>query len=108
MRNEPSVTRAEVGRTLELAAGYLDRHGWYQGEWFDHDRRASAEGAIFTMAAGAAGGKAMVGRAALAVLGQECGGDVVRWNDAPERTKAEVIEVMRRAARRAASRAIEG
>jgi hypothetical protein len=89
------TTDQEVGRTLMEAASYLLRHGWTQGEWFDLHDRASAEGAIYTMA-----GSPATARASVQALAGDIGcGDLDAWHDAPERTKAEIVSALQRAGR---------
>ena len=84
----------EARWVLGRAAGYIDRRGWCRFEWFDLHDRACIGGAVHTFVS-----SPEVERVALALVERVVGDRWDRWQDAPERTKAEVIDALLRAAR---------
>jgi hypothetical protein len=84
----------EVADVLDGAADIIERDGWCQGA-LERDGAVCAIGAL-TMAM-----RPTVARdRAFAALARRLGGDsVARWNDAPERTKQEVLDLFRTSGR---------
>jgi hypothetical protein len=78
---------------IDRAADYIQRRGWNRYEWFGMLDGASIDGAIHLYA-----GSVDVERDALKLVGQECGEQPWRWNDRAERTKDEVLALLRRVA----------
>lgn len=93
-----------------LTASEIIGRGWTQGAWARDRHGAKVSGAsltavcwcagdaIFTAAKQLNGDLKLVG-AACKVLRQHIGCDIASWNDAPERTQAEVVAALRDAAR---------
>jgi hypothetical protein len=84
----------EARRVLDRAADYITRRGWCRSEWFDLHDRACIGGAVHTYAS-----SPQVESLALSMVEREVGDRPDRWQDAPGRTKAEVIDALQRAAR---------
>jgi hypothetical protein len=84
------MTPAEV---LEKAADVIDERGHCKGKLIDSSGRVCITGAICFAINGYAGGRPVGGITQYlhAVIGR----DVISWNDAPERTAAEVTSTMR-------------
>jgi hypothetical protein len=99
------------------AAGYIEKNGWLQGDWVNSDAngnlRCCAAGAINKVVLGIAGDRADPDLIAFAdfLSGEshnldECDDEegkwavetIAVWNDSPERTQAEVVDALRRAA----------
>lgn len=78
-------------QVLLNAANQLESKGWCQNMVRDKEGRMCAVGAI-------ANQSALYGEAIL-VLQKFVGGSVVSWNNAPTRTKEEVVTAMRTCAR---------
>jgi hypothetical protein len=83
----------EVGRQLINAADYIEKHGWCQNTYWDEQGRVCALGAIrranaLTRDANDAAFKML----------RFLDGSVHGWNDAPGRTKEEVVAVLRKVA----------
>lgn len=92
-----------VAETLNLTADHIQEHGWWSKIHGSVDAGGGvtipwcASNGISAVAGGANAG--MSARRAFAVyLGGTGCHDIYDWNDAPERTAAEVIEVLRAAA----------
>ncbi len=80
--------------TLLDAADQLERRGWCQGRTVDNEGRMCALGALIAVA-----GHATHDEWLAHVKLQEVVGDRVDlWNDAPERTKEDVVAAFRQAA----------
>jgi hypothetical protein len=84
----------EARRVLVRAADHLTRRGWCQGEWFDLQDRACIGGAVHTYAP-----SPQVESLAMSMVEREVGDRPDRWQDAPGRMKAEVLDALQRAAR---------
>ena len=92
-RQIETTTISPVAKVLYAAADLIERDGWCQCARY-HDGRRCALGAIYRYPFPAK----RVGMH-LAVLALEAVvGDVVDWNDHPERTAAEVITKLREVA----------
>jgi hypothetical protein len=80
------------------AADYIEKHGWWRGSFFDpsdyHNGAACAAAAISRVAMRA---KVSADEAneAIRLVGQHVGKTVPVWNDAPWRTKDDVIFTLR-------------
>jgi hypothetical protein len=79
---------------LGRAADYITRRGWCRFEWFDLHGRACVGGAVHTFAP-----SPDVERRALELVERTVGERWDRWQDAPERTRTQVLEALHRAAR---------
>lgn len=102
---EPQTPQEERTRTtsdvLLAAARYIEEHGWHKGSAVSADGRVCIVGAIkavcfqdpddFDWSPGAV--------AAVDVAAHHVGDYAHVWNDAPERTEAEVLSALREAAR---------
>lgn len=96
-----------IADTLEAAAKLIEPEGaWTQGVWGDANSCMCAEGAIYA----AVGRDPMRGRESIAdgaskflakLLPFHDGNAIAHWNDAPERTQAEVVIKLREAAAKA-------
>jgi hypothetical protein len=87
-----------------LQAAAIVEQGWCQGEYTDEAGRHCAAGDIYRAAANGtsnAGVSYDNGSMATRVFMQFIGGYVSNWNDAPERTQADVVTALREAAQRA-------
>jgi hypothetical protein len=84
----------QARRVLDRAADHLTRRGWCQGEWFDPHDRACIGGAVHTYAP-----SPVVESLAMSMVSRAVGDLPDRWQDAPGRTKAEVLDALQRAAR---------
>jgi len=86
-----------VAETLNAAADYLEQHGWCQGQMFGPDDSVCAVGAIaeVTRADTDYDHYSEALEVAMSYVG---GGPVSQWNDAPGRTKEDVIAMLRAAA----------
>lgn len=94
------------------AADYIEKHGWRQGgfgAWGGRLGPCCAAGAIGVMTTGEGVGACALGTAAKRQLAAmvtqrqdvplaECVPVIADWNDAPERTKDEVVAKLREAA----------
>ena len=90
---QPQTTAEEARRVLGKAADYITRRGWCQHEWFDIQDRACIGGAIHTFAPSPEIERE-AHRLVMEVVGQRW--DV--WQDAPGRTKTEVLDALGQAA----------
>jgi hypothetical protein len=85
-----------VADVLNGAADLIERDGWCQSRYLLETGERCADGAIAVAGNGHHGGVRSVARLALrSAIGGE---SVVIWNDAPGRTKAEVVAALRAAA----------
>jgi hypothetical protein len=84
----------ECGQMLLRAADYIEEHGWCQSRVMDKEGRVCLLGAILYV--GGTGLDFMPRVEKAAGIGQ--GGLIACWNNAPGRTKQEVVDVLRRAA----------
>lgn len=98
---------AEIADVLGLAADRIERDGWYQGSYYEgyesgtnpgvalrcHPQPCCVLGAI---SAESTEGCWLADQALLDFVGGSISLD--RWNDAPERTQAEVVAALRGAA----------
>lgn len=88
----------EVGQILLKMADYIEKHGWCQGRLENPCGAVCARGALFKVTTNP------VYQNVEARLSKCVGGErdpvnnVVNWNNAPERTKEEVVAMMRHAA----------
>lgn len=90
------MSAASVGEVLEAAAIIVERDGWCQFRMCDQDGGHCALAAII---------RADVYRCgATAFMRTILGGSLMEWNDAPERTKEEVVAALRAAALRAGAK----
>jgi hypothetical protein len=94
-----TATTADVSAVLVAAAARLEEHGWCQRQ------SRTGSGALCPIAAiavAAAGDKQLEDRAQHAleiwVIWHSDAPSVARWNDAPERTKDEVLAALNAAA----------
>lgn len=87
-------TEREARQVLDRAADYITRRGWCRFEWFDLHDRACIGGAVHTYAP-----SPEIEGLAMSLIEREVGDRPDRWQDAPGRTKAEVLDVLQRAAR---------
>ncbi len=106
----PSLERAlaepeRVADRLDAAATHIERHGWAQGFMRSVDGRVCAMGALNAVTRD---GNVTYLVGATAYLAREIGTTdeladlgVVEWNDADGRTRSDVLDAMRRAAKRA-------
>jgi hypothetical protein len=85
----PTVTAADV---LNQAADYLEEHGHCKHDLRDWEGRVCLLGALISI--GQSSGLAM----GYAAMSGYLGSDPVSWNNAPERTKGEVVAALRAAA----------
>ena len=120
-RSEPKsptpMGGASVSEVLAAAADLLEKPGaWTQG-WYARDERggicsAGASDAICFCAVGAiskvSGGLPPVQALDLMRSAAGCTDNIGDWNDAPERTQAEVVTALRQAARQASNPTAEG
>jgi hypothetical protein len=85
---KPAVELAPWRKGLLRAVDYIDRHGWCQ-------HVGTINGRVCTLMA-----MFMVGctNAAYGAMAQFVGGPIDEWNNAPGRTKQEVVAALRRAA----------
>jgi len=95
----------EVADVLDGAADVIERDGWHQGHYYIPGEGVCAIGA-FAQATGLRHpdieDRGFGPRRALAGhLGfdPDYAGPIIRWNDAPERTKQEVLDALRKAAK---------
>jgi len=90
-------------RTSEIlytAADLIERDGWHQGDYTAAGGWKQASPSCVMGAINRAAGRMEI-PAACAVMVHlygAGGGSLIQWNDAPERTESEVIEVLRAAA----------
>lgn len=98
-----SRTRAKTPKgVLRAAARYIEEHGWYQGDYAAPDGAVCALGAINVVVTGSPydlgdGVDRDLTLAAANVIENRLGsiGPISWWNDAPGRTKDEVLAVLR-------------
>lgn len=88
------ATQKSVSETLTAAAELIERDGWCQYVSTNNEGRRCAVGAINV----AAGRDYSNSSYALWAMRQHIGESVAQWNDAPERTQAEVVAALREAA----------
>jgi hypothetical protein len=92
--------KSTVKDTLNRAADLIEKYGHIKGQLGDRKMGMCANGAIFA----AVGGSSEIWNDATNALGKHLGlsgyvrYDIPAWNNAPERTKEEVITAMRDAA----------
>lgn len=91
-----------VSEILNKAADLIEPQGaWVQGKWStDGGKCLCAEGAI-AIAAELSFFTAVEGSPAGRALAEFIGDPIPVWNDAPDRTQAEVVAALRAAARKA-------
>jgi hypothetical protein len=90
-----------VSETLYRAADLIEERGWGGlAPGVVYESSYCAGNAIFASGPNWAAAQAVL----IEHIGGKSIGDIWRWNDSPERTKAEVIEALRAAAVIAASR----
>lgn len=87
-----------VADVLDRAADEIEARGWHQGDWIEDDTGCvCAEGALYF-----AGASAKLVAVSISPTGKlfrdHIGESIVDWNDAPERTQAEVVAALRSAA----------
>ena len=104
---------SSVAEVLNLAADLIEEHGHWKGRAFERgiphwrfeDGGMCISGAVYLAAYRLAGLPERrfpeVGNTSSAALHAEIGGPIDKWNDAPERTQEEAVEMLRRAAERA-------
>jgi len=94
-----------VADTLAAAIAAIEKHGWCQGETWNDARQMCMFGSVTFALTGKTGvglagmltgDQNAVHQAAADALSDATGGEGVEWNDAPERTVGEVLELMRR------------
>lgn len=101
----PAVTTRDV---LHRAADLLGEYQWLQGEWRRDDDAGypigyCVAGAIYRSSTDFGNGKSSPHfEAARDALHDNVGRSIVSWNNAPGRTKAEVVACLREAAEAAA------
>jgi hypothetical protein len=83
---------------LLRAAEVIERDGWIQGHAFQHDGVCMV-GAIARAGRGQQWPAGTQYQKMLTALFPSTGGNMVRWNDTPGRTKQQVIDALRKAAR---------
>ena len=90
-----------AAKLLRGAAKDLETFGWIQGAAGNEERGFCAIGGIYH-AQKDTGAKfddrLLAYQAVKAVTGQDSSANITRWNDAPGRTKQEVVSAMRKAA----------
>jgi len=99
---------AEIADVLDRAADRIERDGWWQGDYYegaDLDIYAGAtlrlapRPCCLTGALWAESGDAHAAMDVVSIIGDYVGNDLPAvWNDAPERTQAEVVAALRGAA----------
>jgi hypothetical protein len=87
----------QIADVLDDAADLLERAGWIQGKTGDPDGARCALGAIAGVTAYPDSSEIFV-RSALRIE-EAVGGSLALWNDAPERTKQQVLDTFRLAAK---------
>lgn len=106
------TTPTQVADLLTRAAEHIDHVGWTQGDWHEEtpglqpkDSPVCADGALSVVAYGrpcGAGARTpdqfALHSAAVTALIRHIGAGLIDWNDAPGRTKGEVVGAMRAAA----------
>jgi hypothetical protein len=88
----PEITTNPVSQTLWDAADLLERDGWCQGGYSDNEGRHCLIGAIKTVNPGDDHGVT-----ALDLIVRFLNQNPVCWNDVHDRTRDEVISVLRQA-----------
>ena len=89
-----ATTERTVAEVLNAAADLIEKRGWCQHLAFDPDGRHCALGAIWAQRC-----PGPLEREAVAAVRRATGSPFVgEWNDAPQRTKEEVVEALRKAA----------
>lgn len=87
-----------IAKHLLDASDYLEKYGHHKGNLFFsgwiHDKQPACVAGAITVAAGLGGGI----EDAITYLVKFVGGNVVDWNDHPERTAEEVISTLTAAA----------
>lgn len=83
-----------VSRALLDAADYIEKHGWCQHSLQDPNGRVCIFGAIDLVTAD----PDVLGNAVVRLSRQVSYYPITAWNDAPERTKQEVVDTLRAAA----------
>jgi hypothetical protein len=96
-KGEQVVEVDEIGRVLLDAAEYIERHGWCQNQTWNEDGAVCAEGAILCAAGETHGYKPAARLGAYLDLMEV--NEIADWNDAPSRTKSEVVAALREAAK---------
>lgn len=99
--------KTKVADMLDDAADNLERNGWTQGALQEHDGRRCAMGALGAVRC--TGNEAsLIAIGAMSYLAIEVGATydlpdvaIAEWNDAEGRTEQDVLDAMRRAAKRA-------
>ncbi len=90
-----TLTVNAVADNLDGAADYIEKHGWWRGPaGFGPQGQACALNALFNARS------ELTIMQALYCLRKHVGGRVPTWNDAPGRTKQEVLDALRGAAKR--------
>ncbi len=85
----------EAGKILRSAADYIEKHGWWQGCRGSHPHGKTC----LMMSIWAIDSYAIEAADRVThYLGFENRAEAVQWNDAPERTKEQVVEALREAA----------
>jgi hypothetical protein len=79
----------EIGKVFLRTADYIEEHGWCQHQLRDPKGRVCLAAAITKDMHNYDDGGATIN--AWGLLKRSLGGSAMKWNDAPERTKDEVI-----------------
>ncbi len=89
----------QTSADLDAAASYLESHGWQQGNAGIHGGPRCVSGALCSATFTGSGFAPTEASLALAIhLRVDRPLSLIRWNDAPGRTAAEVIAALRAAA----------
>lgn len=83
----------KTSEILERAADHIVAHGWWNGGDSSLPGAQCASNAICKYIG--PGSYTDAHRALVAAIGGYCVRDIFRWNDAPERTKEEVVAMLR-------------
>lgn len=82
----------EVGKCLLDAREYIRKHGWCQGEFFDQKGQVCLAGAIIKIKSG------IQTESKAFVRVQQIEKNIAFYNDSPDRTKEEVMDLLEKAA----------
>lgn len=100
------ASESEVADLIEQAANLIETYGWIQGQYGDETMGYCVMGALERAASAGALDRKEAVRAGLA-LGRQVGAAAITiYNDAPERTKNEVIDLMKHTAKDLHNRAV--
>jgi hypothetical protein len=95
-------TPDEIADALEAAAGYIEVHGWCHEGMFDDDGAVCPIYALSIVC----GPNTELAWVAYEIARQKADGQLVAWNEANGRTRLEVIDLLRLAAKDVRAKAV--